>query len=254
MAPRRERLLAARLDRVDDEDLGGAGDPRPLDDELADAAGSDHERGEAGLGPRRVQHRADAGERGAAEQRGVLERHVVGERHRGSCGDDDVLGERTRRRAAIDRLAAEREPRPATEQRALADRRGERAARRGPAAAAGAALAAGRRPGEDDAVSLAEPTCVAADGLDHAGSLVPEHDRRRPVPLALVGVQVGAADADGAHPDDDLAGQRLLDVELLDLQPAGLVHDRRPGPHRISIPPLTSSVAPVTNPAASEAR
>ena len=184
----------------------------------------------------------------------MLERHVVGERHRGSRGDDDALGERTGRRAAVHRLAAEREPGPAAEQRALPDRRGERPARGGPAAAAGAALAAGRRPGEDDAVSLAERAGVGADGLDHARALVPEHDRRRPVPLALVGVQVGAADADGAHPDDDLAGQRLLDVELLDDERARLVHDRGARLHRISIPPLTSSVAPVTNPAASEAR
>ena len=249
-----ECLLAPRFDRIDDEDFGRVGDPRSLDDELADAAGADHERREAGLRTRRVHYRADAGQGGAAEQGRVLERHVVRKRHRGSRGDDDTLGERTGRRPAIDGLAAERQPRPAAEQRAFPDRGGERPARRRPAAAAGAALAAGRRPGEDDAVSLTERPRVAADCLDHAGALVPEHDRRRPVPLALVGVQVRATDTDGAHADDDLAGQRLLDLQLLDLQPAGRVHDGRAHPHRISIPPLTSSVAPVTKPAASEAR
>ena len=249
-----ERLLAARLDRVDDEDLRCAGDPRALDDELPDAAGADHERGEARLRPRRVQHRADSGQGGAAEQGGVLQRHVVGEWHRGFRGDDHAICERTGRRPAIHGLTAEREPGPAAEQGALPDRRGKRPARGRPAAAARAALAAGRRPGEDDAVSLTEHPGSAACGLDHTGTLVPEHDRGRSVPLALVGMQVGAADADGAHADDDLPWQRLLDVELLQHQRAGLVHDGGAGPHRISIPPLTSRVAPVTKPAASEAR
>ena len=95
---------------------------------------------------------------------------------------------------------------------------------------------------------------LGSDRLDEPGALVAEDDRRRPVPLALVGVEVGAADADGAHAHDDLAGQRLLDVELLDDERARLVHDGRERLHRISIPPLTSSVAPVTNAAASEAR
>ena len=81
-----------------------------------------------------------------------------------------------------------------------------------------------------------------------------EHDRRRPSPLALVGVEIGAADADGHHPDDDLVGARLLELDLVHVEAPWLEHQRGARLHRISIPPLTSSVAPVTNPAASEAR
>ena len=47
VAPESERLLAPRLDRVDDEDLLRTGDPRTLNDELAHPAGADHERREA---------------------------------------------------------------------------------------------------------------------------------------------------------------------------------------------------------------
>ena len=86
-----QRLLAPAFDRIDDEDRARSGDARALDDELADAAGADHERREAGLGPGRVEHCADAGERGAAEQSRLLERNRVPERQRGSCGDDQPL-------------------------------------------------------------------------------------------------------------------------------------------------------------------
>ena len=130
----------------------------------------------------------------------------------------------------------------------------KRPARSRPPATAWPAFAARGRPGENDALALPQPVRLAADRLDHAGAFVAEHDRRGPVPLALVRVQVGAADADGAHPDDDLARQRLLELDLLDLELAGLMHDRGARLHRINIPPLTSRVAPVTKPAASEAR
>ncbi len=67
-------------------------------------------------------------------------------------------------------------------------------------------------------------------------------------------MEIGAADADGGHPHDDLAAARLLELDLAHLEPSRFEHQRRACLHRISIPPLTSSVAPVTNPAASEAR
>jgi hypothetical protein len=221
---------------------------------LPDPARADHQGGEAALRLRGVEDGADAGERGAAEQRRLLDRNGVAERHRGGGVDDDPLGERAGRGAPVDRLAAEREAGTAAEERAAPDRRRERPARRRPAAPARAAVAARGRPGEDDAVALTQPGDLGAQRLDDPGALVPEHDRRRPVPLALVRMEVRAADADGIHPDDDVARQRLLDVELLDDQRARLVHHRGARPHRISMPPLTSSVAPVTKPAASEAR
>ena len=74
-----ERLLAPRLDRVDDDDRLGACDACALDDELADAAGADHERDAARLGAGREQHGADAGQRRAAEQRRIAQRHGAAE-------------------------------------------------------------------------------------------------------------------------------------------------------------------------------
>ena len=208
-----------------------------------------------GSGPRGVQHGADAGERGAAEQRRLLHRHGVAERHRAPrrrrrrarrARPSRCRGRRSRRRARA--RCGRRAACPCP----IADESGPHAAgrprRHGPhSPQAGAQERTTRSPSRS-------PSTSGADGLDEPGALVAEHDRRRPVPLALVGVEVGAADADGAHPDDDLARQRLLDVELLDDERARLVHDRGARPHRISIPPLTSSVAPVTKPAASEAR
>ena len=57
-----------------------------------------------------------------------------------------------------------------------------------------------------------------ARGLDDAGALVAEHHRRRSLPLALDLVQVGAADADRRHADDDVVGAGLREVELDDLE------------------------------------
>ena len=57
------------------------------------------------------------------------------------------------------------------------------------------------------------PTCSTI-----AGALVAEHHRRRPLPLALDLVQVGAADADRRHADDDVVRAGLRQVELDDLE------------------------------------
>ena len=59
-----------------------------------------------------------------------------------------------------------------------------------------------------------------------------EHHRRRPLPLALHHVQVGAADADGRHPHEHLARARLVELDLVHLErPSLLVEDGRAGDH-----------------------
>ena len=73
--------------------------------------------------------------------------------------------------------------------------------------------------------------------LDHARSLVPEHDRLRRVAAGML-VQVGVADAGGHEADAHLARARLLQLELLDdrggaLPPA----DRRLNPHFLPLSP-----------------
>ena len=148
-----ERLLATRLDGIDDDDRLGARDPCALDDELADAAGADHEHDAARLGASREQHGADAGQRCAAEQRRIPQRHRAARRQCDLRRDDDSLGPGARRRAAIDGLAAERHPGRAVDERPVPDRAVERHAGGGAAAGAVRAMAAGRRPREHDLVA-----------------------------------------------------------------------------------------------------
>src|SRR5262249_47679238 len=76
----RRGLLEAALERIDADDPRGAGDPRALHTELADASRADDEHRRAGLRAPLEEDGADAGERRAAEQRGLLERHAVAER------------------------------------------------------------------------------------------------------------------------------------------------------------------------------
>ena len=213
-----QRLLAARLDRVDDDDRLGAGDPRALHDELAHAARADHERDAARLRARREQHGTDARQRRAAEQRRVAQRHGAAGRQGDLRGDDDPLGPGAGRRAAVHRLAVERHPRRAVDERPVADRAVERHAGGGPAARAVGAVAARRRPREHDLVPDPHRVDRVAGVLDDPGALVPEHHRRRPLPLALHLVEVGAADPDRRHADDDVVRAGLCQIELDDLE------------------------------------
>ncbi len=110
------------------------------------------------------------------------------------------------------------QPGRAVDERAGSDRPLERkAGRRPPAQAVGADAARGR-PREHDLVTRDETLDRAAHLLDDPGALVAQHDRRRPLPLAAHRVQVGAADADRGHAHDHVAGPRLLEIELDDLE------------------------------------
>ncbi len=94
-------------------------------------------------------------------------------------------------------------------------------------------MAARRRPGEHDLVPDPDRVDRVAGVLDDAGSLVPEHHRRRALPLALYLVEVGAADPDRRHPDDDVVGAGLCQVELDDLERlADCPEEPGPGLHR----------------------
>ena len=98
---------------------------------------------------------------------------------------------------------------------------------------AGAALAAGGRPGEDHAVAGGQAVDVRAHGLDDAGALVAEHHRPRPHPLALDDVQVGAADADRVDAHERVARPRPLEVDRPhDERGARRLEERRAHPHR----------------------
>ena len=94
----------------------------------------------------------------------------------------------------------------------------KRHARRGPAARAVGAVPARRRPREHDLVPHRDRVDRRPGPLDDAGAFVPEHHRRRPLPLALHLVEVGAADADRGHAHDDVVRAGLVQLELDDLE------------------------------------
>jgi hypothetical protein len=91
----------------------------------------------------------------------------------------------------------------------------------GPVAHAEEALAALRRAGHDDAIADAHAPRRRARRLDDAGRRVPEDGRGRRGNVAARTERIGDADVDGAHPDDDLVGAGLAQLDLLD-------HERLP--------------------------
>ena len=73
---------------------------------------------------------------------------------------------------------------------------------------------------------------VVADRLDDAGTFVTEHHRRRPVPVTLDDVQVGAADADGGDTHENLVRPWLAQLDLPHLERApDRIEERSPGSH-----------------------
>ena len=78
VAPKIGGLLALELDRVDGDDVAGAGHGRALHGVHADAADADDDDGLAGLDVGGVDRRAPAGGDAAADEGGLVERDVVG--------------------------------------------------------------------------------------------------------------------------------------------------------------------------------
>ena len=230
--PERECAVAPALERVDGDDRLRAGDPRSLDDELADAAGADDERRAPRLHPSREKRRAHAGQGGTAEQRGLVEGNAAAGRERHPLRDHDPVGHRSGRRAAVDRLPVHRQPRGPIDERAGADGAVERHTGGRPAATALRALAAGRRPGQDDLVARPQLRHLVPDGLDDAGALVAQHHRRRPHPFALDLVEIRAADSNRGHADHNFVGAGFPDVHVRDVQRLpGAVKDCRASLH-----------------------
>ena len=123
---------------VDGDDRRSAGDPRALHGIEAHAAAADDDDARAGFHAGGVDDRAQPGQHAAGDQRGDFERHVLRDRNRLDCVDDDVLGEGADAHAVDDRLAA------AVVQRACAVEREHFLAEHRRAAGAGGAEAAER--------------------------------------------------------------------------------------------------------------
>ena len=87
-------------------------------------------------------------------------------------------------------------------------------------------------------------------GRDAPGRLVAEDQRRRAAGVvAVIGVHVGAADADGLDPDEHFAGVRHRIGLVAEVQAVGAGVDERlhgATPHFAVKPPSTASVWPVT--------
>ena len=194
---------------VDGDDLARPGGDGTQQRAQADAAQADHRHRGAGLHPCGVDHRAHAGEHGAAEQRRLVERQLGVDldqrvaRHRGvlgKAGDAQVMLHR--------RAVGPVQPARAREQRACAVRGRARLAQGRPALGAGAAMAAGRHEHADHMIAAGEVGDARPDLLDDAGRLVPERHRQRARPVAVDHRQVGMAQARGLDPDQHLARAR----------------------------------------------
>ena len=213
-----QRLLATLLHRVDDDDRLGAGDPRTLDDELAHAARADHERDAARLRTRREQHRADPRQRSAPEQRRVASGTAPPV---GSATCEETTTRSAQAPVAVPRYTVSPSSDipvvPSTSvPLPIARCSGTQAAGR-PRAQSAQWPHDGAHESTTSSPDLHRLDRVARV-LDDPGSLVPEHHRRRPLPLALHLVEVGAADPDRRHPDDDIVRAGLREIDLDDLE------------------------------------
>ena len=80
----------------------GPGDPRALHDVETDAAATDHRDRVARPHARPVEHRADAGQHRAAEQRGPIERHLLGDGDQGVAVHEHLLGQPAQRAHGVE--------------------------------------------------------------------------------------------------------------------------------------------------------
>ena len=202
---------------IDGDDPRGVEHPRALDRVEADAARADHGHGHAGVGGGLVDHCADAGRDGAADQRRDIHRHLVGDREAGLLRGHDMLAEDAQLAHLEDlRAVLVAQPHGAVEQ----PRAGRlvRVAELRLSPAAGGALAAGRDEREDAAVARLEFAHAGADGLNRACALVPQHRGQREGGGALDDVVVRSADAGRAHPHANFAVLRLVLHKVLDLE------------------------------------
>jgi hypothetical protein len=96
-----------------------------------------------------------------------------------------------------------------------------------------AAVAARRRPAERDGDARGEPggrIHAGTERLNDASSLVTDDEGTWARPLAVANVEVRVADPARGHPDDDLAGDRLVKRDLFDRDRlAGSFEDRGAG-------------------------
>ena len=187
----------------DEGELGGAAAGEELAGEQAHGSAADDEDGFADPGRRDGDGVDGAGQR--FDDGGLGEGHRVGDVVAVDGGYGDVFGG-----AAVDGVA---DGAPAVAEVAAAD-------------AAPFAVAAEQGWVDGDPVALVDEVDVGSDGDDFAGELVAGDDREGGGREQAGGdVEVGAADSDGADPDDDFTGAGGGVGCFADVHGAGLVVD-----------------------------
>ena len=78
--------------------------------------------------------------------------------------------------------------------------------------------AARGRPAEDDVVARLDAGHAGADLLHDARALVTEDQRRPQRPVASRGMEIAVTDARGFDFDEDFAGARRVELDILDRQ------------------------------------
>ena len=214
------------LEDVDPDDVARTAEHCAEDRRRADAAHADHRDGVAGLGARDVEDRTDA-RRHAARDQGRGERVEI-------LGDDRAVHRRAHRVRAE---AAQAEGR--RDVGAVGAVHAERVVGEGAVGvcvgraegllAPEAVVALAARPDEqvDDLVADLDAVDPRAHRLDDPRTLVTAHRGDRAREVAVEHVEVGAAEAGGRHPDQDLARSRLVELDRLDREGLPeLTHDR----------------------------
>jgi hypothetical protein len=196
---------------VDGHDRGRTGQPRALDHVDAHPAAPDHRDAGARLHLGGIDDGADAGHHAAADKRGHLEGHRPVDPYHRLHGHHGLLGE-----------GADAEP-----ERHLARGVGQRRGQPGPgppdlgaelrlAAEAEPAPAAGRYPDEDHVIAWLDHGHAGADRHDLARALVAKgRGQLSRAQGAVLDGPVGMADAAGLQRDQDLAGTRIAQPQVL---------------------------------------
>jgi hypothetical protein len=214
---------------VDGDDHLGLLQPRTLHRVQADRAAADHHRRRTRLDPGHPHRGAHAGHHAAADQAGAIERDGLRHRDRARLGHHRVLrvcgghGEVVEHPVAVEpvaRAAVEHAPgRLVTAERFAQDRL---------VALAVEAVPAVRVPRADDVIADLHLRDRRPHPLDHAGALVPQHDRQRIGQGALDHLEVGVAQPACMQAHQHVARLERLQRDVLDREaPAGLVQHRR---------------------------
>src|SRR5690242_12492905 len=227
-------LLALVLQRVDGDDVLGAGVAGALDRVDADAADAEDRHRVAGGDVRGVHGGAPPGRHAAADQHCLFQRQVVVDLDDRGLADRAVLAEGPDHAHGAVIAAGTGHREPLAGQVALEDR-GAHVADGLAAGGAVAADAAVRDERADDVVAGLHPGHARPDFLDDPGALVAEHHRQPRREVAVRDVDVGVAQARVGVADEYLAVLRAIQVELFDLDAlTGLVDDCSLGLHRRS--------------------